>query len=173
MSKGILDHSSEETYVYKSTVGRVVLLTGAILGGLLFGMEWGLDALNLPGNLARQIWLGLFLLLVWLLVSSGIRAVNKLLPGIAVGWLFISGMGTGLMGQAILSLAQWLIPRITGEGSFPLIAYLAPGLLPILAVSLLVAVLTMITLRVKDKLSATLLRLLIFGLLALFIYLKL
>ena len=104
-------------------------------------------------------------------MNGGIRAVNKLLPGIAVGWLFITGIGIGAWGQAIFSLAQWAFFRYNGEETFPFLFYLLPGLLPSLAVSLLVAVLTAITLRVENSLMAFLLRLLIFGALALLIYL--
>lgn len=170
MSKSILDHS-EEGRVSKSVAGRVVLILGIPLGGLIYGLVYGLDALGLPVSWARQVQLGLYLLLMWLLVSSGIRAVNKLLPDIAVGWLLITGLGIGLLGQLTFNLAQWLWPRFVGSEPLTLAYYLLPGLLSGLSVSLLVAVLTMITLRVKDRLSATLLRVLIFGLLALFIYL--
>ena len=116
--------------------------------------------------------LAFFLFFVWLAVSSGVRAVDKLMPGIAVGWLFITGLGIGLWGQAVFSLARWAAPQFRGEATASLLSFIVPGLLPSLAASLLVAVLTAITLRVKSKLAATALRLLLFGLLALFIYLK-
>ena len=171
MTKGILDHAFEEGQVSISVVGRVIVVAGLILGSLHFGVERGLSVLELPELWQRQLNLGFFLFLIWLAVNGGIRAVNKLLPGIAVGWLFITGIGTGAWGQAIFSLAQWAFFRYNGEETFPFLFYLLPGLLPSLAVSLLVAVLTAITLRVENSLMAFLLRLLIFGVLTLLIYL--
>lgn len=171
MSKGILDHATDEAQVSMSTVGRVVIIAGILLAVINFGIEYGLDALNMSGRWAQQLKLGLFLFFMWLAVSSGLRTIDKLLPGIAVGWLLIAGMGIGLWSQAVFSLAKWAVPRFTGEEHLPLLLFLWPGLLSSLAVSLLVAVLTTITLRVESKLWSTLLRILIFGLLALLIYL--
>ena len=154
-----------------STVGRVVIVAGILLAAIRFGIDYGLNALDVSTAWAQQLKLGFFLFFTWLAVSSGIRTVDKLLPGIAIGWLLITGMGIGLWAQAVFSLAKWAVPRFTGEEPLSLLYYLLPGLLPSLAVSLLVAVLTTITLRVESRWVATLLRVLIFGVLALFIYL--
>ncbi|MCO6488059.1 MAG: hypothetical protein J5I98_06550 [Phaeodactylibacter sp.] len=170
MSKGILDHPGEDNQASVNLVGRVVLFAGILLGAVNFGVDYGLSVLNVSPNLMRQAALGAFLFLTWLAVSSGLRSVDKLQPGIAVGWLFITGMGIGLWGQVVFALARWAKAVVREEGiSFAF--FLLPGLLPSLSVSLLVAVLTAITLRVESKLLATLLRILIFGLIALFIYL--
>lgn len=171
MSKAILDHSGEENQVFRSIVGRVVIITGLILGIVNFGIDAGLEALNLRASWEQQTSLAFFLFFVWLTVSSGIRAVHKLAPDIAVGWLFITGMGIGLWGQAVFSLAKWAVPRLLGGEQLSLLYFLLPGLLPSLSVSLLVAVLTTITLRVKNKMVAVLLRVLIFAVLVLLIYL--
>ncbi|MCO6480118.1 MAG: hypothetical protein J5I94_25995 [Phaeodactylibacter sp.] len=171
MSKSILDHSGEENQVSRNIVGRVVIIIGILLGGAHFLAEYGTGALGLSPPFERQANLGFFLFFVWLAVSSGIRAVQKLSPDIAVGWLFITGMGIGLWGQAVFSLLQWAAPRFRGEEALSFILHLLPGILPSLAVSLLVSVLTAITLRVENKLLAVLLRVLIFAALALLIYL--
>ena len=171
MSRGILDHTSEEGQVSMSTVGRVVIIAGILLAAIHFGIDYGLNALNVSATWIQQLELGFFLFFSWLAVSSGIRTVDKLLPGIAIGWLLITGMGIGLWAHAVFSLAKWAVPRFTGEEPLSLLYYLLPGFLPSLAVSLLVAVLTTITLRVESRWVATLLRVLIFGVLALFIYL--
>ena len=171
MSKEILDHSAEESQVSMSLVGRVVIIAGILLAAIHFGTGYGLELLGLPPGLERQFSLAFFLFFTWLAVNSGIRTVNKLLPGIAVGWLLITGMGIGLWAQAVLSLAKWAMPWSGEQETLPLLSVLLTSLLPSLAVSLLVAVLTTITLRVKSRLLAIVLRVVIFGLLALLIYL--
>ena len=173
MSKDILDQPADDGQVFVRTVGRVVIVIGLFLGAAVFALDAGLSALSLPEGVSRQFSLGGFLFLIWLAVNSGIRAVNKLSPSIAVGWLFITGIGIGLWGQAIYALLQWAVPLIKGQEVLSLLSYFTPRALPSLAISLLVAVLTTITIRVESKLMATLLRVLIFGLLALLIYLLL
>ncbi len=171
MSKGILDHSGEENQVSLRILGRVVIIVGILLGGAHFLADYGIVLIGISIQLERQLNLGFFLFLAWLAVSSGIRAVHRLEPDIAVGWLFITGMGVGLWGQAVFSLLQWAVPQFSGEETFGFLFYLLPGILPSLAVSLLVSLLTAITLRVENRLLAILLRVLIFALLALLIYL--
>lgn len=153
-----------------STVGRTVLIAGFILGALLLGSGFLIGEMPFEGKWESRLRLAAMLFLFWLVVSAGIRAADKLLKAVDVGWLFLTGLGVGVVGHLAQSLGFWAVARYTGDmGSW--MPRVGGGMLsPVLAVSLLVTVLTVISVRVKSELMANALRALLFVLVAFLIY---
>jgi hypothetical protein len=169
MKREILDYQGS-SYQVRSVAGRVILIAGLSLGLALLAIGYLTNALAFIGHWSLKLNVAFMLFLVWLLASTGVRTVDKLLKEVEVGWLFLTGMGVGLLGHLSSAFGFWLLAKYSAESTWSYFFYVAPGLPANLAVSALVSTLTVISLRVKSQVLSIALKALLFFFLAFLIY---
>jgi hypothetical protein len=165
MKREILDYQDNAQPV-RSVAGRIVLIAGLSLGLALLAIGYLTKLLAFMGHWSLKLNVAAMLFLVWLLASTGIRTLDRLMKDTEVGWLFLTGMGVGLLGHLSAAFGFWALSK----GNFSLLFFALPGLPANLAVSGLVSVLTVIGLRVKNPWWSIALKGLLFFFLAFLIY---
>lgn len=147
---------SEVLLVLRSSRFSVAFLVIGSVLSVLFGNY----LLNFYPEWAGALRTGLLLFLLWLVVTSTVRSLNKLDRDISGGWLLLSGVMVGGLGALttfiLLQIYTWL-RAIDLDHPF-----LMGNVLFFAAVGFVLALITTINLRVKNRLLGNLLEIAIF-----------
>ena len=155
-----------------STAIRVGLISGLILGWINFVIDFLLDQSKYSSSFINQVELALLLLAAWLVISACINKLNRLLPESSVVWLFIAGIMAGILGLILHTFFLWLVLKYVTktQPDFAWLDYFNSKALPTLSVSLVVAIFTVITTRVKQNTLGLVLKTLLFVIIGVLIY---
>jgi hypothetical protein len=164
--------TATSTSAITPSVLKVSLIGGFALGWANFIIDFLIGKDKDPSQLMLQVEIGLLLLAAWLVISASINTLNRLMPTISVVWLFFTGIFVGILGLFIHTFMMWLVLKHVTQSNpeWPFKAYLMAKAIPTLSVSLVVSLLTVISTRTKNKMTAMILRVLLFVIVAILIY---
>ena len=159
-------------------VDKHVMWKSVLISSIILGILFSLVHLFLPRVFdATNTWhsrvlIGLKVLVLWLVVSSAIRAINQLREKIPAWQLALGGVLTSLTGCLVNEGVLNAVLVFRGE------AYLADfdyqGLMFFTGIGLILSIITMINLRVKNRFLGNVLELIVVGIFVagLFFFLK-
>lgn len=160
---------SKADQVDNKVLGKTILIGGITIAVLL--VIWEVVHLKLlPGadSWSKGVKTAVSLLVFWLVITSSLRAMNKMREDI--DWFKLIGGGVGIATLGIvlflvtLQFLNWLKVSWAEDPNYGLIGFYAGG-------ALIVSVLSLINLRVKSKMIGNVLELLVIALVA-FLFFK-
>ena len=152
--------SSENSTAVRTVIISSLLLAGAFIA--LFFLENKLT--GLLGKYADEATIGLMLLILWLVVSSGIRSINSLSKGIAAWKLLLAGVLTAGVSAILYSAFLVVFPRVSKSPAFAEVAGASGGMILLLTgLAFVISLIAIINVRVKNKMLGNLLEFLIIG----------
>lgn len=137
------------------------LLIGAFIFALLTLGATFVDnfiAATFP-KLEGQVRGGLSLFLLWLVITSTTRSIHRLSPRAESWKLLVAGVGVAIAGTLMGAALHWIIGRFSAQ--FAPLPVSGRALLFYGALGLVVAVISLINLRVRNKMLGDLLELMI------------
>ncbi|HMQ49472.1 MAG TPA: hypothetical protein PKA00_18490 [Saprospiraceae bacterium] len=129
---------------------QVGLLCASILAILTLTINYFGDRIAGDSSFVAKIQVGLMLFAAWLVISSGMRAAFKMNRQIPSVWLFVLGLGIGILAHMMQSLGYSYLMKRTVDEAVPFFASFFRGFLPALSVSAFIAIMSVIALKVAN-----------------------
>lgn len=155
----------EERYLNDQVLWRATGLAGVVLALLLMAVQWVWPYLFGTGSsLARAVLAGLNLFLIWLVVTSTVRTIHKIRPGVEFWRLYLAGIITALIGVVLKELL-WSGGQFLRGGTEG-VAFSYTSLLFFSGVALIASTVAHIHLRVRNRRLGQVLELGLIGLIS-------
>ncbi len=151
--------------VEHSVLTRTVIISSVILTGIFILLLFFQDNLaKVFGQYADEVTIGLMLLGLWIVVSSTVRSVNNLAKGIQTWKLLFGGLLVGLVSAVLTTAFLIMFPTVAkSQNMAEVTGATGAMILVIAALSLIIAMISVINVRVKSRQLGNLLEVLIIG----------
>lgn len=142
---------------------RTILLSAVLLAGIFIGLFFLEGKLTqLFGKQVDNVQTGIMLFALWLIVSSGIRSIDRLRRNIAAWKLILAGFLITFIGVIFYTAFLILYPQIAKTGDLGEVADATKGLIIFFSsISLFLAIITVINLRIRNRLFGNILEVLL------------
>ncbi len=151
--------------VKHSVLIRTIGISGFVLAGIFIALLFFQDNLaKIFGGYADEATIGLMLVGLWLVVSSGVRTAVNHAKGLETWKLILGGMVTGLIGALLTTAFLVMFPKVAKSQNMAEVTGATGGL--ILATTLIAFIITLfvvVNIRVKSRALGNLLEFLIIG----------
>ncbi len=157
--------ASSKSSSENSVIARSVIMASMMLGGLFIAVMFFQNGFSkVFGKYADEAVIGLMLLVLWLVVSSAVRTINRLASRAAAWKLVLSGLLVGAVGTVIMSAFMIVFPEVAKSENMGEVAG-ATGTMILLNLGLafVISLIAVINLRVASKMLGNALEILIIG----------
>lgn len=160
--------SAQNSVLARSVIISCCMLTAIFIASLFLQDNFE----QFFGTYADEAVTGLMLVALWLVVSSTVRSVNSLAKNISVVKLVLGGVLTGLFSSILTIAFLVLFPNVAKSQKMVEVTGASAGIIILMTVlSFLIALISIINLRVRNRQLGNLLEiLLIGGAILLFVY---
>jgi len=148
-----------------SIVTRAVIIASFILTGIFIALLFFQDNLTgIFGRFADETTIGLMLFGLWIVVTSTVRSVNNLAKGVSAWKLITVGLLVGLVSAVLTTAFLLLFPTVAkSQNMAEVTGATGAMILVIAALALVIALISIVNLRVKSRALGNFLELLIIG----------
>lgn len=151
--------------VENSVLVRTIIIAGAILTSIFIGLLFFQEKLaGLFGRYADEATIGLMLLGLWLVVSTTVRSVNNLAKGIQAWKLLLGGVMVGFVASIFTTTFLIVFPVVAKSKNMEEVTGATGAMILVMAgIALVIAIISVINVRVKSRQLGNLLEVLIIG----------
>lgn len=148
-----------------SVVARAVILASLLLGGLFIAVMFFENGFSkIFGQYADEAVIGVMLLVLWLIVSSTARSIDRLAKGVAAWKLLLGGILIALVGSVLMSAFMIVFPEVAKSENMHEVVGATGGMILLnSALAFLISLIVLINLRVQNKMLGNVLEFLIIG----------
>lgn len=148
-----------------SIVTRAVIIASFILTGIFIVLLFFQDNLTgIFGRYADESTIGLMLFGLWIMVTSTVRSVNNLAKGVSAWKLITVGLMIGLVSAVLTTAFLLIFPTVAkSQNMAEVTGATGAMILVIAALALVIALISIVNLRVKSRALGNFLELLIIG----------
>ncbi|MBI1227371.1 MAG: hypothetical protein GC192_19220 [Bacteroidetes bacterium] len=151
--------------VENSVLARTIIISSIALSAIFIALLFFQDNLSkVFGQYGDEATIGLMLLGLWLVVSSTVRSVNNLAKGIQAWKLLLGGLLVGLVSAVVTTAFLIMFPKIAKSQNMAEVTGATGAMILVIAgLAFIIAMISIINVRVKNRQFGNLLEMLIIG----------
>lgn len=151
--------------VENSVLTRTIIISSVVLTGIFIALLFFQDNLaKVFGRYGDEATIGLMLLGLWIVVSSTVRSVNSLSKSIETWKLLLGGLLVGLVSSVLTTAFLIMFPNIAKSQNMAEVTGATGALILVIsALAFIIAMISVINVRVNNRQLGNLLEVLIIG----------